>query len=164
MGLVLELEKPFLSLSVHIDIDEDAAGVVLLALLEILELSDLAEISSSDGRKLHEAEALAFAAELLSDVILNQKAATEGPNKTLDFIPGSCFLGIVAGNGNYKKLDDNNIELPEGCKIDSKNDASKIKKSSVIFLKVDLWGYLVADFPFELITIFIKLSISSIFL
>ena len=33
---------------------------------------------------------------MLSDVILNQKAATVGPNQTLDFIPGSCFLGIVA--------------------------------------------------------------------
>lgn len=37
-----------------------------------------------------------FKCTLLSDVILNQKAATEGPNKTLDFIPGSCFLGIAA--------------------------------------------------------------------
>lgn len=40
---------------------------------------------------------LKFKCELLSDVILNQKAATEGPNQTLDFIPGSNFLGIVAG-------------------------------------------------------------------
>lgn len=39
---------------------------------------------------------LKFKCTLLSDVILNQKAATEGPNKTLDFIPGSCFLGIAA--------------------------------------------------------------------
>ena len=39
---------------------------------------------------------LKFKCVLLSDVILNQKAATEGPNQTLDFIPGSCFLGIVA--------------------------------------------------------------------
>lgn len=39
---------------------------------------------------------LKFKCKLLSDVILNQKAATEGPNKTLDFIPGNCFLGIVA--------------------------------------------------------------------
>lgn len=39
---------------------------------------------------------LKFKCKLLSDVILNQKAATEGPNQTLDFIPGSCFLGIVA--------------------------------------------------------------------
>lgn len=46
---------------------------------------------------------LKFKCTLLSDVILNQKAATEGPNKTLDFIPGSCFLGIVASQ--YEKLD-----------------------------------------------------------
>ena len=39
---------------------------------------------------------LQFKCTLLTDVILNQKAATEGPNTTLDFIPGSNFLGIVA--------------------------------------------------------------------
>jgi hypothetical protein len=39
---------------------------------------------------------LKFKCTLLSDIILNQKAATEGPNATLDFIPGSNFLGIVA--------------------------------------------------------------------
>ncbi len=38
-----------------------------------------------------------FKCELLSDIILNQKFATEGPNQTLDFIPGNNFLGIVAG-------------------------------------------------------------------
>ncbi len=52
---------------------------------------------------------LKFKCELLSDVILNQKAATEGPNKTLDFIPGSCFLGIVASKyaelGNEKAME-----------------------------------------------------------
>lgn len=46
---------------------------------------------------------LKFKCELLSDVILNQKAATEGPNRTLDFIPGSNFLGIAAGK-LYKEL------------------------------------------------------------
>lgn len=40
---------------------------------------------------------LQFKCRLLSDVILNQKAATEGPNNTLDFIPGNNFLGIAAG-------------------------------------------------------------------
>ncbi len=46
---------------------------------------------------------LKFKCTLLTDVILNQKAATEGPNQTLDFIPGSNFLGIVAGE-LYPKL------------------------------------------------------------
>lgn len=40
---------------------------------------------------------LQFKCTLLSDIILNQKAATEGANSTLDFIPGSNFLGIAAG-------------------------------------------------------------------
>lgn len=54
---------------------------------------------------------LKFKCELLSDVILNQKAATEGPNKTLDFIPGSCFLGIVASEGRYQKFDDKGLAM-----------------------------------------------------
>lgn len=40
---------------------------------------------------------LKYQCVLKSDVIINQKAQTEGPNKTLDFIPGACFMGIVAG-------------------------------------------------------------------
>jgi len=41
---------------------------------------------------------LQFRITLLSDVILNQKSATEGSNSTLDFIPGNCFLGIAASH------------------------------------------------------------------
>ena len=41
---------------------------------------------------------LKFKCTLLTDVILNQHAATEGNQSTLDFIPGNNFLGIVAGN------------------------------------------------------------------
>ncbi len=40
---------------------------------------------------------LKFKCELLSDVVLNQRAASEGASRTLDFIPGGNFLGIVAG-------------------------------------------------------------------
>ena len=39
---------------------------------------------------------LDFKCTLLTDVILNVKSASEGANSTLDFIPGNCFLGIVA--------------------------------------------------------------------
>ena len=39
---------------------------------------------------------LKYKVELQTDIILNQKAATEGANTTLDFIPGGCFLGVVA--------------------------------------------------------------------
>lgn len=41
-------------------------------------------------------ETLKFKCTLLSDVILNVKSASEGAQQTLEFIPGSCFLGIVA--------------------------------------------------------------------
>lgn len=47
---------------------------------------------------------LKFKCELLTDVILNQKSASEGANSTLDFIPGSNFLGIVA-SGIYNDPD-----------------------------------------------------------
>lgn len=39
---------------------------------------------------------LKFKCTLLSDVILNRKSDTTGPNETLDFIPGGNFLGIAA--------------------------------------------------------------------
>lgn len=37
-----------------------------------------------------------YTCELLTDVVLNSKLATEGNMTTLDFIPGSTFLGVVA--------------------------------------------------------------------
>lgn len=37
-----------------------------------------------------------FECVLLSDLVLNANPATEGPQSTLDFIPGGNFLGIVA--------------------------------------------------------------------
>lgn len=46
---------------------------------------------------------LQFRCKLQSDVILNVKAATEGNQNTLDYIPGSNFLGIAAAG--YKKYD-----------------------------------------------------------
>lgn len=39
---------------------------------------------------------LKFKCTLLSDVVLNTKAATQGEQTTLNFIPGNNFLGIVA--------------------------------------------------------------------
>lgn len=60
---------------------------------------------------------LKFKCTLLSDVILNQKAATEGPNQTLDFIPGSNFLGIVACNYNKFKDENKAIEVFHSGKV-----------------------------------------------
>ena len=39
-----------------------------------------------------------FKCTLLSDIVINASLATEGNMKTLDYIPGSNFLGIVAKN------------------------------------------------------------------
>lgn len=58
---------------------------------------------------------LRFKCTLLSDVILNQKAASEGANNTLDFIPGSNFLGIVAAK--YTEFGDNAIEVFHSGKV-----------------------------------------------
>lgn len=39
---------------------------------------------------------LKFKCTLLGDLVLNASAATEGEQTSLDYIPGNCFLGIVA--------------------------------------------------------------------
>ena len=64
MGFVLELEEPFLGLTVHIDIHEDAAGVVLLAHVQVVQLALLAQPAGADGRELHQAAGLVPAAEV----------------------------------------------------------------------------------------------------
>lgn len=76
---------------------------------------ELVEGSKDNSQKEEKADTnpigtvLKFKCELLTDVILNQKSASEGSNTTLDFIPGSNFLGIVASqiykNGPKEALD-----------------------------------------------------------
>jgi len=51
---------------------------------------------------------------LLSDIILNQKSATDGEQQTLDFIPGNCFLGIVAKEYEGKFKDIANLVFHSG--------------------------------------------------
>lgn len=58
---------------------------------------------------------LKFRCTLLSDVILNQKAASEGANMTLDFIPGNTFLGIVARH--YNEFEDKALEVFHSGKV-----------------------------------------------
>lgn len=47
---------------------------------------------------------IGFKCKLLTNIILSQKSATEGSQVTLDFIPGTVFLGISASS-LYKELD-----------------------------------------------------------
>lgn len=53
---------------------------------------------------------LYFKCTLLTDIILNQRAATEGNQETLDFIPGSNFLGIAAST-LYKNASKESLAL-----------------------------------------------------
>lgn len=53
---------------------------------------------------------LKFKVTLLSDIIINQKAASKGPNKTLDYIPGSNFMGITAAK-IYKETNADTLYL-----------------------------------------------------
>lgn len=64
---------------------------------------------------------LYFEVKLESDIIINQKAATEGPNATLNFIPGANFMGVVASTF-YKTIDDkkkNGVSCDELQKLQS---------------------------------------------
>lgn len=60
---------------------------------------------------------LQFKCTLLTDVVLNMRAATEGNQNTLDFVPGNCFLGIVAGNGQYDSFGENQLEVFHSGKV-----------------------------------------------
>ena len=57
---------------------------------EVYEDTPVADKVSQKGNTLY------FECKLLTDVILSQSSATDGHQTTLDFIPGSNFLGIVA--------------------------------------------------------------------
>lgn len=58
-----------------------------------------------------------FKCTLLTDIIINQKAATEGNQKTLDFIPGNNFLGVAASGLYYKKNKTGRLDEEESLKV-----------------------------------------------
>lgn len=60
---------------------------------------------------------LKYKVELLTDIILNQKAATEGANTTLDFIPGGCFLGVVARKIYKENCKEDNLTIFHSGKV-----------------------------------------------
>ena len=62
--------------------------------LSVVDVQDEADIS--DKNVFHDVDRLYFRCTLRSDVVLTQTSATSGPQSSLDFIPGSCFWGIVA--------------------------------------------------------------------
>ena len=66
MGFVLELQQPLLGLAVHGGVDEYAAGVVLFALLLVVQLAVGLQPAGADGCEFHQAERLLHAAEFLA--------------------------------------------------------------------------------------------------
>ena len=67
MGFVLELQQPFLRAAVDVDVDIDAARVVLLALLKVVEQPLLLQVARAYRGELHEAEPPVVAAEFVAD-------------------------------------------------------------------------------------------------
>lgn len=59
---------------------------------------------------------LKFKCTLESDLVLSQTSSSEGNQKTLDFIPGNNFLGIVAGE-IYKEGSPESLELFHSGKV-----------------------------------------------
>lgn len=59
---------------------------------------------------------LKFKCTLESDLVLSQTSSSEGNQKTLDFIPGNNFLGIVAGK-LYKDGSADSLELFHSGKV-----------------------------------------------
>lgn len=60
---------------------------------------------------------LYFKAELLDDVVLSQRTATVGDHKSLDYIPGSVFLGIAASHFYDDKDSKRSWELFHSSKL-----------------------------------------------
>ena len=59
---------------------------------------------------------LKFRCTLESDLVLSQTSSSEGNQKTLDFIPGNNFLGIVASK-MYKEGSSESLELFHSGKV-----------------------------------------------
>ena len=59
---------------------------------------------------------LFFKAELLDDIVLSQRTATVGDHKSLDYIPGSVFLGIAASRF-YGSMEENAWEVFHSSKV-----------------------------------------------
>ena len=68
--LVLELQQPLFGLPVHVDVDEDRAGVVLLAHFQIVQLADFAQVTGADRGQIHQAEGFFVAAQFAADLMI----------------------------------------------------------------------------------------------
>ncbi len=74
VGLVLELQQPFLGLAVHVHIHVDGAGIVFLALLQVVEFAVGTEPARSDGGEVHQAEGLLFTSKLAAHLFPHRQS------------------------------------------------------------------------------------------
>lgn len=63
-----------------------------------------------------DSEIMQFKVTLKSDVVLQQSSATQGSSKTLDYIPGASFMGIVASS-LYTDMSDETYTLFHSGKV-----------------------------------------------
>lgn len=83
---------------------------------------------------------LQFKCKLLSDVILNQRAATEGNQESLTFIPGNCFLGIVAKDYmNFQPQEQAEIFHSGHVRFGDAHPASKDAKTRSLHIPASLF-------------------------
>lgn len=83
---------------------------------------------------------LLFKCKLLSDVILSQKAATEGSQATLSFIPGNNFLGIVAKNyAQYSQEEQVEIFHSSKVRFGDAHPSSKDAKTRSLHIPASLF-------------------------
>ena len=75
VGLVLELEQPFLYPSVHIDVNIDAAGIVFLTDFHVVEQSLRFEVTRSDGGHIHKVETFLRTAEFLTHLQIHSECS-----------------------------------------------------------------------------------------
>ena len=77
VSLVLELKKPFLGLSVHIDIDIYAACVVFLALFQIVEHSVRTKPACAYRGEIHKTERFLPASEIRTHLVPQSETFTD---------------------------------------------------------------------------------------
>ena len=82
---VLELQEPLLGPPVHVHIDVDRAGVVLLRDLQIVQQPPLAQVARADRGDVHQADALVLAPQLAADAQVQRQ-------RILDLLPHEGLL------------------------------------------------------------------------
>lgn len=85
-----------------------------------------------------------YKCKLLTDIIITSDAATEGYNESLDYIPGSKFLGIVAGKLYNEQDPEKTLDLFHNGKVQF-GDARPFVQGEKLFKVPFSWYYAKGD-------------------